>query len=697
MVSFSKAVMIATLAMVILRLLGSQNQDLSEEYSIFLKSRTFVPSPGVSPALLQQIIPFTSDPTARYYVITQFVKIPGPHEMAALAELNVQLLEYLPNLAWFASLPASMERLHQLGALPFHRATLEIQPIDKLAPELSQGVGQWARNPDGTVSFNVQFFKDVPLEEGRRIVTSLGGRVTAELTVLHALTITLPEAQLQNLVQEAKVQWIDQVPPPPSRDNDGIRAATGINAVQAPPYNLNGDGVIIGEWDGGWADVSLGAHPGHPDLAGRVIIGDPDCKEEDCHIDDHATHVAGTVLGDGTMSRAAGGTPRQWRGMAPQARIVSFEWWGRELNEAVAEYQRAIESYNIQLSTNSWRYRSGGVYEFGSQFYDRVVHGDLGRPISILGSAGNLGEEGWGWLSVPNSAKNTITVGATDSATSVLCAFSSRGPTADGRLKPDIVAPGCDSQEGGIHSTIPDLFIDNWDFDDCDGSGDDFCYPYDDMEGTSMATPAAAGALALILQQYRLSREEEPLPSTLKALLLHTARDLGRAGPDYEYGYGQIDVKAAVDFIRAGQGSIIEADVTTQDEVDTYLLRVAPQTEVLKVTLVWDDAPGALNAARALADDLDLELVAPDGTIFSPWLLDPDAPAAPAKTGPDHINNVEQVVVKNPTTSSEWLLKVRAFRLPSLISERQRDSHQRYSLIVEGGSLVTAHEKREKE
>lgn len=669
--ALGKAVMLIALVALLLRPSGlGDHSSTDQDYTIFLRSRTVVPSPGVSPALLQQVIPFASDPTARFYVITQFQRIPSTQEMAILKNLDVRLLEYLPNLAWFASLPASLEKLNEVGALPFHRATVEIQPIDKVAPELSQGVGNWARNPDGTIRLNVQLFRDVSLSEGSRIVTSLGGRVSAELPLLHALTIALPETQLWSLAQEIRVQWIDQVPPPPSKDNDGTRAAIGVNAVQASPYNLNGEGVIIGEWDGGWADVSLGEHKAHADLAGRVILGDPDCQEEYCRIDDHATHVAGTAIGDGTLSTTVGGEPYQWRGMAPKARIVSFEWWDENLKEAETEYTKAIQNHNIHLSTNSWRYSGDGIYEFGSQFYDRVIRGELGRQINILGSAGNRGYQGWGLLSVPNSAKNTITVGATDSATGIRCEFSSRGPTADGRLKPDIVAPGCDSRDGGIYSTIPDLFSN---------------YPYDNLEGTSMATPAAAGALALILQQYRLTEKKEPLPSTLKALLLHSARDMGRPGPDYEYGYGQIDVKAAVDFLREAKGSIIEADMQAQDEMDTYLIRVAPQTQVLKVTLVWDDAPGSLNTARVLTNDLDLELVAPNGTVYQPWLLDPKARTDPAKTGPDHINNVEQIVVKNPLPSQTWLLRVKAFRLPSVITEGRPNSSQSYSLIIEGG------------
>jgi hypothetical protein len=226
-------------------------------------------------------------------------------ERRELEALDIRLLDYLPNFAWFASLPATPELLTQLEALPFHRASIEIEPEDKLSPCLRQGVGEWARNPDGTVNVIIHLFRDVPLSEGYPLIALYGGQVSKELPLLQALQAVIPEERIPTLAQELKVQWLDQVPPPPTTDNDGIRAAIGVDWVQTAPYELSGEGVVIGEWDGGWAD------PTHPDLAGRVAIGDPGCEEIFCEIAEHPTHVAGTVVGNGALSAEAGGEPRQ--------------------------------------------------------------------------------------------------------------------------------------------------------------------------------------------------------------------------------------------------------------------------------------------------------------------------------------------------------------------------------------------------
>ena len=649
----------------------SLGQTGADEYAIFLKSRTLVPPPGVSPALRERIVPFAGEPPTRFYVITQFWEIPGPEERRALEELDIRLLDYLPNFAWFASLPPNPQLLDQLEDLSFHRASFEIEPGDKLAPGLPAQIGEWARTPDGGLRLIVQPFGDVPLAEARQTVERHGGRISAELPLLHLLEVALPEEHLRALAEEPRIQWIEAVPPPPTPDNDGIRAAIGVDAVQTAPYNLNGEGVVIGEWDGGWAD------PGHPDLAGRVTIGDPNCAEWNCRIGDHATHVAGTAMGDGTLSEKAGGEPRQWRGMAPKARLVSFEWWNN-LKEALREYAVGVQTYSVSLSTNSWGYDHGGYYETGSRLYDELIQGVVGKKVSILGSAGNFGDGGWGLTRVPNSAKNTIVVGATDSATGELCRFSSRGPASDGRLKPGMVAPGCDSMGGGIRSTLP--------VSDCP-----FCEPYGEFEGTSMATPAAAGAAALVLQQYRLTFSRDPLPSTLKALLLHTAKDLGPEGPDFAYGYGQIDVKAAVDLIRDHPENVVEDTIVDPDEEKVYSISVDPGTALLKVTLVWDDAPAAPNVAKALVDDLDLEVIGPDGSVYYPWVLDPTDPGWPATVGPDHMNNVEQVLVNGPAPG-EWVVRVKAFRLPSLsnvmLSDQASATEERFFsvIITEEGS-----------
>jgi len=648
----------------------AQPQRADEDFTISIKSRTVLPPPGIGPDLLAGVFPVATG-DSKFLTILQLQQIPTAKQRQTLKKLKVDLLDYLPNFAWIAALPTSPSIFDDLEALPFHRATLSLLPEDKIEPNLFAGqVGSWAINIDGTLKLRIFFVRSSTLDDRRRLIADYGGNIVFELDLTNMMRVDLAPNNVLDLAQESLVQWIEPLSPPPKVDLDGVRAAMRVNAVQAAPYELSGTGVTVGQWDGDWVDTS------HPDLAGRIQIGDPECDL--CQTDDHATHVAGIVAGSGKEGTEAGGTPLQWRGVAPGAHIVSFEWWNN-LEEGLIEYTRAIQEDGIDLSTNSWSYNTLGGYESGNAFYDLIVRGGAGKPIPIVASAGNDGDFGWHTVAEPNIAKNTIVVGATDASDNSWCFFSSRGPTDDGRIKPDLVAPGCDSgPDKGVTSTMPDIFTDFSSSRDCDGSGDDFCFPYDSINGTSMSAPAVAGAVALLLEQYRSVKEFDPLPSTLKAILMHTAQDLGPAGPDFRFGYGLVDVKAAVDLLRDHPDDVTEAKILKQGQVDAYATEVSDQTTSIKVTLVWDDVPATLNAARTLVNDLDLVLIAPDGTEYQPWALDPQAPSAPAGHGADRINNVEQVVVERPQPG-EWSWKVTAFRTPLA---RGESTSQPYSVVM---------------
>ncbi|MCA9487328.1 MAG: S8 family serine peptidase, partial [Nanoarchaeota archaeon] len=186
-----------------------------------------------------------------------------------------------------------------------------------------------------------------------------------------------------------------------------------------------------------------------------------------------------------------------------------------------------------------------------------------------------------------------------------------------------------------IESTIPNVYINKSSLDNCANSenttyepnsfDDDFCYPYDTMCGTSMSAPHVSGTIALMLEQWNKSGyDEDPLPSTIKALLLDSTTDLHRSGngseiidgPDYVNGYGLLNAKGAVD--RIINGTFLEANISDISDVDVYAINISAQSS-LKVTLAWDDVPGA-----NLINDLDLKLLSPSGQTFYPWTLDPN-------------------------------------------------------------------------
>ncbi|MEK7215362.1 MAG: S8 family serine peptidase, partial [Chloroflexota bacterium] len=164
-------------------------------------------------------------------------------------------------------------------------------------------------------------------------------------------------------------------------------------------------------------------------------------------------------------------------------------------------------------------------------------------------------------------------------------------PCDDGRLKPEVVAGGCQTGgDGGVTSTLP-------------GGG------YAVMCGTSMATPAVSGLVALLRQHYlSLHPGDTFLPSTAKVVLAHTAADLGNAGPDYKHGYGSVSAPAARALIASEnivQGAVAPGGNSMRN------ITVPVGSGELKVTLAWADKEAAENAALTLVNDLDLVVIDP--------------------------------------------------------------------------------------
>ena len=665
-VSFGILAVLAVLVVLMTAMTSTSTADTSAE--ILLKSRQFVPEPGIDPDFESELWGMADAGVERAHVLMQFYHIPTTSERAVLyKDFGVELQAYIPNNAWFVDVPCGS--VSDIVALPNVRWIGKIVPDDKISPHIrNYGVGSWAVNPDGTVNLLVTFFDDVSNDEAISVIEKYG-IVVAEPSPWggNVWTITMNESDISTFAEEDAVKWIQGVAPPPTVYNNGSRAAVGANMAQAPPYNLKGAGVVIAEWDGGWADWN------HNDLAGRVTVGDTGS-----YIDYHATHVAGTAMGNGTNSAGL------LRGMAPEANLVTYEW-PYSINELDSETNDAIVNYSAVISTNSWgRYIGSncdlyGDYDDWSQNYDWIVDGKLGNPITIVFATGNEENNPWcqgsypyphPWGRIPafaQTAKNTIVVGATYSDTNEHTCFSSRGPTDDGRIKPDVSAPGDEANDNPdepcgygdmIRSTIP---------------GNE----YDEMAGTSMAAPAVSGCVALIYQDYRSTHSgANPTPATIKALLIHTAEDLGNAGPDYTYGWGLINVTAAADVVRADNNpyQTIFEEVISHGQVDTYDVSVPAGSE-LRATLVWTDEKGEPGAAKELVNDLDITITN-DGTTYYPWLLDPDNPGSPATTGVDSINNVEQVVT-DVSTGGVYTITVTGTSVPN--------GPQPYSLIISEG------------
>lgn len=658
------------------------------QHTIYLQSREFVPGEPDLRALQRLVIAGRD----RVHVLLQLDFIPRQTAKAEFEARGIKLLAYVPDYAWIASMPAT----NPAAVLESPGMTWagELSVDDKLDPAIRAGEwGPWNLAPEGIAAVYVVMHKDESLETGRRLAEAHGGEVTGEVIGIKMLTVEMPQDNIRALAAEDAVQWIEAAAPPLGEANDGIRPQIGVDALQDTPYDLDGTGVDVLVYDSGQAG-------NHPDFGTRLIHGDA------AGVSDHSTHVAGTVGADGGESASAGGSALQWRGMAPAVDIISYayEWDGVgmlfydnpgdiEADWAAAQNTHGADVGNASLSSNiyanyspTWCDRMGN-YGTSSVLMDQIVRGGnsvvgIGDKYIATWAAGN--ERGsasscdtYNTTSPPAGAKNPIHVGASNTDNDSMTTFSSWGPTDDGRIKPTIVAGGDQvGGDGAINSTIANLFI-NIRTRDCDGSGDDYCYPYDTMQGTSMAAPAVAGSIALMLQHYRdvYNLSTNFWPSTAKAILIHTADDFGNPGPDYQWGYGQVDIHAAVDLISR---KAFRQESITQGEVDVYYFIVPDDATPAAVSLAWDDYEATSNADPTLINNLNLELVAPDGTLWRPWVLDPANPANNATRGLDNRNNQEQVQVfaANEALIGTWLVRVKGTTVPQ--------GPQSYSLVCEG-------------
>jgi hypothetical protein len=581
------------------------------DYSIYLQSGTLPTSEGLPADSLPNHTLAASQFGAHYYLVLQFTDLPTPARLNELTDLGVGLYGYLPNYAYIARVPLQVE-WHKIQA----RRILPLQARHKLSKALADSNYSPQAIPDTNITVQMYPFPEISL---MTLLESLQQKGFDAKVRGAGVLVTIATSRLLDLAQHPAVLYVEAQEAAPKAEGWVGRAAQRVNLVSAGAgLGLDGSGVALAIGDDGSV--------AHEDFRGRLT---------DFNTSDDGNHgdmTAGLAIGSGNLNPLG-------MGMAPGAHLYLYPIDNYpHLENAVMNLQQR----NVVLTSTSYGEGCSGVYTSGAQQMDAQLYHH--NALLHFFSAGNSGEEICGIYSsivAPDGgrfgtitggrkvAKNTIAVGNTTYDDQLLTS-SSRGPTADGRLKPDLCAHG----QGNLST--------------------DAANGYRSGGGTSAAAPSLAGTTALLYQAYRERNSgANPNSALIKAALLNTADDLGNPGPDYRTGFGRVHASRALEVL---QNNWYTSSTVTNGATQTHAIQIPAGTQQLRVLLYWHDPEALPNAAKALVNDLDLILKTPTGDTYLPWVLSTTAHSdslnSPAYRGVDRLNNVEQITLETPPTGN---------------------------------------------
>jgi subtilisin-like proprotein convertase family protein/subtilisin family serine protease len=460
-------------------------------------------------------------------------------------------------------------------------------------------------------------------------------------------------AKLQKVLRDGTLLYIQT----DNRDGGLTVNADALYTGGNLDLQVEGEGIIIGVWDGGRVRSS------HELLEERVTQID-----EYQNINNHATHVTGTIIGSDIPE--AGNA----RGMAFKATVLAsyFE------NDLAKMTEQA--SQGLLISNHSYGFNADnlpnyyfGRYDQSARALDNLLFNTPYYTVVVSagndrGSNLNIADAGYDILTDYAVAKNNITVAAVNGVADysgpfsvVMSNFSSFGPTDDMRIKPDISAKGVNMLSSVASSDTA----------------------YSSFSGTSMSAPNVTGALALLQELHNDLYGDFMLAASLKALAIHTAEETGfNPGPDPEFGWGLLNVERGAEVIlNEDFQSVIEENNLVNGSTYTKTV-TALGTEPLRATIVWTDPSGALQGVleddpkQRLVNDLDIIVTDSNGTITYPWKLDPSSFTAAAIRGVNSADNVEKIEVDLPLAG--------IYTITVNHKEALTNGSQNFSLIVTG-------------
>lgn len=592
--------------------------------------------------------------------VLQFAGPLNAHQRALVMQAGVKLGDYLPADAYLVDLSAA--DLDSVAALDFVVWAGEWQSTWKIEPEIGTRSFESADRKQiagaNDVLVQAYLFDGAVPDVATHDITSIAGAKVAEssrIAGMNTIAIRLPLERVRDLASIDGIRFVEELPEFTNRSNTNTRWIVQTNTTNSTPLytaGIRGEGQVIGVMDDGFdpshcsfSDAAVpittantpGAFPSHRKVvAYNVRLIDSF----------HGTHVSGTAMGN-----QIGDVNANTRGIAYNAKIC-FRTYGSPIATfPIDTHLTTHANQGATVHTNSWGDDGTTAYNAICRAIDLFSYDR--EDNLVLFACTNLTN-----LKNPENAKSVLAVGKSGGSGSQTGSCSTLvGPTADGRRKPEVFAPGC--------STISS-----------DTSG---ACTTSSATGTSMASPAVAGAAALVRQYFTdgfyptgakvPGNSLVPSGALLRAMLVNSAVDMttypspNKLPPNTNEGFGRIlldnSVYLAGDARRLLIKDVRRTDVAslTTGEISTTSFRVNGSSQVLRVTMAFSDAPATIPTAFAPVNNLNLRVIDPSGNIYLGNAI--NATTGQSQTGgtADAINSIEHFVLNGPAAGI-WTAEV---------------------------------------
>ncbi|MCW2119622.1 S8 family serine peptidase [Flavobacterium sp. 7A] len=590
-------------------IMGWSQHSNPDDYSILINGRKITTSANFKQQMTARKKNARHKIPKTEYSLVQFQTTPTAKEQSELKNQGITIIDYLSNNSYYVAIDSKY--YNQSTFSKNIRTVLQVEPGYKIDPIIASGEVPDYAMEENEVKVVVSYFKEADqavIASDLQVLSVKGFKVIKDFDQVY---LQVPAAKLNEIAKLNWVQNIELIAAPVESDNLPGVTSHKVNVLSSKipglGYDLTGRGVKIGIWDGNLEK--------HIDHTGRVTNREYESASS------HGEHVSGTIGGAGILDPKA-------KGMAPEVQMYGWNFNTQSNGLPVyAERDLAAANDGVELTSNSYGVNLTSGYN--TTRYNVSDRGDddvtVKYPylLNVYSNGNAQSAYAGGFNTSTKASKNALHVAANE-PTDVISNYSSFGPTLDGRLVPQISAVG---------SNVYSL---------------DYSNGYQIMSGTSMATPGTSGTLVLLYERYKNIYTEKPLASLMKALVCNTAKDVGNPGPDYKYGFGNLNALRAVKVL--DKKMFYTASVVNGASYEKQIIVPAGLVS-LKVMLNYTD-PGATPGATAiLVNDLDIKIVK-DGVVTLPWILDPTLPNSNAKRGVDYLNNIEQITLDNPAAGT---------------------------------------------